>query len=68
MTSSLQTINSYNNVVELLERLRLEPFSYENSDHKKQLVEIWNGLVEDRKIDEPVLTKDWTDIGFQVII
>jgi len=60
---ALCKINAYNSLISNVEEVRKQAFSWESNDNKQKLVELWEGLTNEKL--EFKISKRWQDIGFQ---
>lgn len=57
---------SYKHLMNNVERLRSEMYDADNLEHEQKLLELWNYLMPDVPLTQRI-TKQWQEIGFQVI-
>lgn len=64
---ALIRINFYNSLSNQVESLRKTSFSYQNKLHCELILDLWNALKSDERLesDNKLITKQWIDIGFQ---
>jgi hypothetical protein len=65
MKDALLKIKAYNQLINKIESLRQEVFSYDNSEHLNYLHKLWHGLKGDDDKLSSNITKRWGEIGFQ---
>lgn len=60
----VEAIYGYKRLATIIEEMRLTPYDSNNTTHELKLMEIWNNLMPNVKL-EARITKQWQDIGFQ---
>lgn len=65
MKDAMVKMSAYQALIAQVERIRLQTFSAENSEHVQMLANVWTGLKGDYDRLESHITKRWTEIGFQ---
>lgn len=60
----VEAIYGYKRLMTIVDEMRLIPYDSTNSLHENKVMEIWNNLMPDTKL-EARITKQWQDIGFQ---
>lgn len=60
----VEAIYGYKRLSTIIDEMRLIPYDPTNSMHEGKLMEIWNNLMPDAKL-EARITKQWQEIGFQ---
>lgn len=63
----LQQIWCYRQLLDEVEELRQTPYDSNNIEHENKLIRLWSLLQPHEKLEDRV-TKQWQDIGFQVIL
>lgn len=60
----MEQIWSYSSLVKTIEDLRQTQYDCNNGNHEEKLLQLWDLLVPNMKLDSRV-TKQWQFIGFQ---
>lgn len=65
--SCIKVIWGYRRLFEVVENIRTTSYDCSNYEHERKLMRLWELLMPDEKLESRV-TKQWQDIGFQVLI
>jgi len=64
LRACLCQICGYRQLIAQIETVRKTPYSSENDEHEKMLMQLWKALRPETSLDSRV-SKQWTEIGFQ---
>jgi len=62
----IEQLHGYETLRRDVETLRLQAFDSENDEHEAKLYKLWEALMPETLLQARV-TKQWQDIGFQVV-